>query len=329
VITAPFRGLGLGIFLITVGMSVDLRLVAGNWQAILVALAAVLAVKMVVTGALLRLSGSRTAVAAETGVLMASPSETTLIVLGSATAAQLIRPETAAFWQIVTALGLTITPLLGKVGRMAARRVDHEGEEALAQALEQGQGKAVIVGFGRVGRIVADMLVRHGHDYIAVDADADTMRRGRAAGYSVLFGDVARGTLVQRLKVARPSAVILTMDDPVLVARLTRRLRSAFPDIPIIARARDTTQAAVLYKAGASQAVPEAVEASLQIAEAALVDLGVAMGPVIASIHEKRDELRAKIKAEADLEEAPRFGSRRLRDTQSAEAASNRSTPAV
>ncbi len=79
-----------------------------------------------------------------------------------------------------------------------------------------------------------------------------------------------------------PSAVVLTMDDPVLVNRLTKRLRAAFPDIPIIARARDTAQAATLYKAGASQAVPEAVEASLQIAEAVLVDLGVAMGPVIA-----------------------------------------------
>jgi CPA2 family monovalent cation:H+ antiporter-2 len=314
-ITAPFRGLGLGIFLITVGMSVDLGLVLANWQSIVVALVAVLSVKAIVTAALLRLSGSQTAVAAETSVLMASPSETTLIVLGSATAAQLIQPQTAAFWQIVTALGLTITPMLGKLGRLAARRVGHEGEAELSEALQQGgAGKAVIVGFGRVGRIVADMLTRHRKDYVAIDADADTVRNGRRNGYPVLFGDVARGTLVQRLKLARPSAVILTMDDSVLVSRLTKRLRSGFPDMPIIARARDTRQAATLYKAGASQAVPEAVEASLQIAEAALVDLGVAMGPVMASIHEKRDELRAQIKSEADLDEAPQLGGRRLRD---------------
>ncbi len=329
VITAPFRGLGLGIFLITVGMSVDLRLVLANWRSILVALVAVLAVKAIVTASLLRLSGSRSAVAGETGVLMAAPSETTLIVLGSATAAQLIRPETAAFWQIVTALGLTITPLLGKIGHLAAGRVDRDSG-ALADALQRAdRGKAVIVGFGRVGRIVADMLAAHAQDYIGIDADADTVRAGRSHGYPVLFGDVARGSLVERLKIGQPPAVILTMDDPVLVARLTKRLRSAFPAIPIIARARDTAQAASLYKAGASQAVPEAVEASLQIAEAALVDLGVPMGPVIASIHEKRDELRAKIRAEADLEETPRFGSRRLRDTQASEEGSNRSTPAT
>jgi CPA2 family monovalent cation:H+ antiporter-2 len=330
VITAPLRGLGLAIFLITVGMRVNLGLVFANWQSILIALVAVLLVKAVVTAGLLRISGSRTGVAAETGVLMASPSETTLIVLGSATAAQLIRPETAAFWQIVTALGLTITPVLARLGHVAGRRIDPKWDAALAEALQQGgSGKVVIVGFGRVGRIVADMLSMHNRDYIAIDADADAVAVEREQGYPVLFGDVSRGRLLERLKVGQPSAVILTMDDPVLVTRLTRRLRSTFPELPIISRARDTAQAAALYKAGASQAVPEAVEASLQIAEAALVDLGVAMGPVIASIHEKRDELRAQIKAEAELEEAPRFGSRRLRDAQPSEEGSKRSTPAT
>ena len=330
VITAPLRGLGLAIFLITVGMRVKLGLVVTYWQSILIALVAVLLVKAIVTALLLKIAGNRTGVAAETGVLMASPSETTLIVLGSATAAQLIRPETAAFWQIVTALGLTVTPLLGMFGRFAARRIDRTGDAELGRALQEGgPGKVVIVGFGRIGRIVADMLTAHDRSYVAVDANTDAVRDGRASGYPVLFGDVSRGTLVQRLKVGIPSAVLLTMDDPVLVSRLTKRLRSAFPDIPIIARARDTAQAARLYKAGASQAVPEAVEASLQIAEAALVDLGVPMGPVIASIHEKRDEIRATIKAEADLDEAPRFGSRRLRDSQPSGEGSKRSTPAT
>ena len=316
VITAPMRGLGLGIFLITVGMSVDLRLVLANWQSILIALVAVLAVKAVVTGALLRLSGSRTGVAAETGVLMASPSETTLIVLASATAAQLIRPETAAFWQIVTALGLTITPLLGMMGRVAGRRIDRTGDAELGEALQQaGPGKIVILGFGRVGQIVADMLAAHKLDYVAIDADTDAVREARSRNYPVLFGDVSRGTLVGRLHLGNPSAVILTMDNPVLVARLTKRLRQAVPDLPIIARARDTAHAARLYKAGVTDAVPETLEASLQLSEAVLVDLGIAMGPVIASIHEKRSELRAQIMAEADMEREPRLGGRRLRDS--------------
>ena len=331
VITAPMRGLGLGIFLITVGMSVNLGIVLANWQSILVALVAVLVVKAVVTGGLLKISGASTGVAAETGVLMASPSETTLIVLGSATAAQLIQPETAAFWQIVTALGLTITPLLGVVGRIAGRRIDRTGDAVLGGALQQGApGKVVIVGFGRVGRIVADMLTTHNLDYVAIDSDTDSVHQGRGGGYKVLFGDVSRGTLVERLQLGQPTAVILTMDNPVLVARLAKRLRLAYPDLPIIARARDTAHAARLYKAGVTDAVPETLEASLQLSEAALVDLGIAMGPVIASIHEKRDQLRAKIKEEAELEEEPRLGRRRLRDlAQSPDAGPKRSTPAT
>jgi CPA2 family monovalent cation:H+ antiporter-2 len=100
----------------------------------------------------------------------------------------------------------------------------------------------------------------------------------------------------------------------VLVNRLAKELRSAFPDLPIVARARDTAHAAELYRAGVTDAVPETLEASLQLSEAALVDLGVPMGPVIASIHEKRDELRAEIKTEAELEQQPSLGRRRIRD---------------
>src|SRR5207237_5390654 len=113
----------LGIFLITIGMSVDFRVVLGDWQGLLGALAAVLIVKAAVTALLLRLGGARIAVAAETGVLMASPSETTLIVLGSAAAAQLISRETAAFWQLVTAIGLTVIPVLAQPGRVPRSRV--------------------------------------------------------------------------------------------------------------------------------------------------------------------------------------------------------------
>ena len=97
------------------------------------------------------------------------------------------------------------------------------------------------------------------------------------------------------------------MDEPVLAQRLTKKLYAAHPAVPIIARARDTRHAAELYKAGASTAVPETLEASLQLSEAVLVDLGVAMGPVIASIHEKRDEFRERIREEAALEYKPKL----------------------
>lgn len=328
VVTAPFRGLALGIFLITVGMRIDFRQLAQIWPDLVLALALVLLVKTLVTGALLRLSGSRVGVAAETGLLMASPSETTLILIGAAAATGILTQETATFWQAVTAVGLTTTPLMAKLGRLAARRVDAENGD-VPDVLE-AKGRTIIFGFGRVGRMVADMLREHDRSYLAVDSDIDNVMAARLSGYTILFGDVARNELVEKLHLGHAAALVLTMDDPVLVARIARRVRGWCPDLAIIARARDTDNAAKLYEAGVTDAVPETLEASLQLSEAVLVDIGVAMGPVIASIHEKRSELRSEIMAEAEMEREPRLGRRRLRDVdQSSGEGSKRRRPAL
>src|SRR4029079_7063351 len=199
--------------------------------------AAVLLVKAIVTSMLLRLGRAQGSVATETGVLMASPSETTLIVLTSAVTAKVIAPDEAAFWQIVTAIGLTVTPLLAKLGRLAGRQVGRQelvGE--IDEALETAAvGQVMILGFGRVGRLVADMLEAHAKDYLAVDADVDAVAAARKEGYDVLFGDVGHPELLGRVRSRQPTAFILTMDNPVLARRLTRQLRKAFPDLPIIA----------------------------------------------------------------------------------------------
>jgi len=165
----------------------------------------------------------------------------------------------------------------------------------------------VVIGFGRVGRMVADMLREHNQPYIAVEADIDAVSAARRDGYSVLFGDVSRSELVDRLNLGRAKALVLTMDDPVLTAHLTKRVRGWVPGLTIVARARDASHAAELYRAGVTDAVPETLESSLQLSEAVLVELGVAMGPVIASIHEKRDELRKSIKEEAGIDREPRL----------------------
>jgi CPA2 family monovalent cation:H+ antiporter-2 len=271
----------------------------------------VMVVKVAVTTGLLKLSGARTGTATETGVLMASPSETTLIVLGVAGAAGLISGPTAAFWTTVTAIGLTATPLLAKAGQLFSRLIEQQENDAAPMVVDETSSGAVVIGFGRVGRTVADMLRRHNRPYLGVDADIDNVNAARKDGYTVLFGDVTRSELVDQLKLGYAKALVLTMDDPVLTVRLTKRVRSWVPDLPIIARARDADHAAELYRAGATDAVPETLESSLQLSEAVLVDLGMAVGPVIASIHEKRDEMRKSIKAASELDREPRL--RRVR----------------
>ncbi|MCP5379518.1 MAG: cation:proton antiporter [Novosphingobium sp.] len=305
-ITEPFKGLALGIFLITVGMSIDLMTIWDNLGPIALAVVGVLTLKALVTSVLLRLMGARRSTATETGILMASPSETTLIVLATATQALLIQPGTAMFWQIVTAIGLTVTPLLAKLGRMVGRRIEHAGAGGL-ELDGAGDSRVIIIGFGRVGRLVADMLTVHGKSFVGIDTDADLIREAKAEGYQAIFGNAARNDVLQRLGIETAPAVILTMDEPILTQSLTRKLRTQFPDLAIITRARDTSHAAALYRAGASHAVPETLESSLQLSEAVLVDLGVAMGPVIASIHEKRDEYRAQIQDEGKLGYKPKL----------------------
>ncbi|HEY0112910.1 MAG TPA: cation:proton antiporter [Allosphingosinicella sp.] len=312
---SPFRGLGLGIFLITVGMSLDLRRIAAEWEMILLALLAVMLLKSFVTAGLLRIGGARTSVAGETAVLMASPSETTLIVLGAATTAGVIGADASAFWQMVTALGLTLTPLLAQLGRRLARRVDRDGvadDGSLQPSRERP--RAVIIGYGRVGRLVAEMLAVHDRDFLAVDSDIDNVAAAAKEGIPIRFGDASRPEFLDRLNLGHASALILTMDDPVQTVRLVKRVRAWCPDLTIVARARDAAHAAELYRAGATDAVPETLESSLQLSEAVLVDLGMAMGPVIASIHEKRAELRREIMEQGHLDAEPPLGRRRLRD---------------
>lgn len=316
VMTAPFRGLGLGVFLITVGMSLDVLLIAGNWEMLLLALLAVMLVKTIVTATLLRLSGASRSVSAEAGVLMASPSETSLIVLGAAGTAGLIASDNAAFWQIVTALGLTVTPLLARIGRDLSRRVGRFEQGSSGGPIpSREQPRAVIIGFGRVGRLVADMLAVHDKPYVAVDSDIDNVAGALKEGYPVVFGDASRSEFVDRLHLGHASALILTMDDPVLSMRLVKRVRAYCPDLTIVARARDAAHAAELYKAGATDAVPETLESSLQLSEAVLVDLGMAMGPVIASIHEKRAEMRQQIMEMGELDREPNIRRTRIQET--------------
>lgn len=308
--TAPFRGLALGVFLITVGMSIDLAMVVGNLAALVAAVVGVVLIKSIMTTGLLRLGGVSRGVATETGLLMAAPSETTLIVLTAAAQAQLIAPDAAAFWQVVTAIGLTITPMLARIGHSVARRIEWRHDLTLdaEPTTESSEPQTILIGFGRVGRLVAEMLETHRRPYVAIEADVDLVTIARREGKPVKFGDAARPATLERLNLEAASAVVLTMDDPVQAVRLTALLRKRFPELKIVARARDTEHAAELYRAGATDAVPETLESSLQLSESVLVDLGVALGPVIASIHEKRDELRAAIKEAGELEALPRLG---------------------
>ena len=149
-----------------------------------------------------------------------------------------------------------------------------------------------MVGYGRVGKVVCALLKQHGVPFIAADSDAATVTHDRRDGHDVYYGDAADPKFLEICGLGDAAGVIITIHDHDLIDDIVAHVRAIRSDVLIVSRARDADHARHLYALGATDAVPETVEASLQLSEAALVGLGVPAGPVIASIHEKRDEIR-------------------------------------
>ena len=160
---------------------------------------------------------------------------------------------------------------------------------------DPAEAAVLVIGYGRVGRLAGEMLGRHGIEWLAVDRDPRLVEAGRREGHSLHYGDAARIEFLRRCGLDSARALIVTTDDSEAAEAVVAAARGLRPDLTIVARARDARHAQRLYELGATDAVPETVEASLQLAEAALVDIGVPMGLVIASIHERRDEFRAAL----------------------------------
>ena len=170
---------------------------------------------------------------------------------------------------------------------------------------------AIVVGFGRVGELVSNMLDVHGISHFITEKRPDLVTLGRKSGRPIYFGDALNRGFLERCGLANARAIILTLHDWDAMERIVGEVRAIRPDITIIARARDAGHAQKLYEIGVTDAVPETIEASLQLSEAVLIDLGIPAGPVIASIHEKRDEFRLALQKAA--KSAGRTASRGLR----------------
>jgi CPA2 family monovalent cation:H+ antiporter-2 len=158
--------------------------------------------------------------------------------------------------------------------------------------MEVAVSRVLIVGYGRVGALIGELLAAHGIPFLAIDQDAALVKRTRNAGQAIYYGDASRPEFLRRAGLANARALVVTMDQPSAVEHVVAAARSARPDLTIVARARDASHASKLYGLGVTDAVPETIEASLQLSEAVLVDIGVPMGEVIASIHDKRDSFR-------------------------------------
>jgi CPA2 family monovalent cation:H+ antiporter-2 len=290
----PVKGLLVGIFFFTVGMAIDVRALLREPLLLAGAVVGLIGVKSILILGLARLFRLSWPVAVEMGLLLGAGGEFAFVSLVMAAGTNLIDRSTASFALTVTAVTMALIPLLSHLARRFASRLRAAGAtpSELMMRPTGRQRHAIVVGYGRVGKVVCALLKEHGIPYVAADFDASTVTRDRREGHDVYYGDAADPKFLEICGLADAAGVIITIHTHQLIDDIVEHVRALRPDVLIVSRARDADHARHLYRLGATDAVPEAIEASLQLSEAALVGLGLATGPVIASIHEKRDEIR-------------------------------------
>ena len=297
----PFKGLLLGLFFFTVGMNIDFRELARQPLWLFASVVGLIGIKSILLTGLTRIFRLPWSAAIETGLLLGPGGEFAFVGIGMATTLGLITADVSSFTLAVTSITMALIPLLSHVARRVAPKfADHKAlAPELAVAPSGGSGHAIVVGYGRVGQVVCSMLERHSVRYIAVDHDADAVPQHRQSGREVYYGDATHLEFLKSCGLADARAVIVTVAAEKAIDEIVRQVRSLRTDIVVVSRARDAAHARHLYTIGVTDAVPETIEASLQLSEATLIGLGLATGLVIASVHEKRDEFRRELQQAA------------------------------
>jgi CPA2 family monovalent cation:H+ antiporter-2 len=296
----PFRGLLLGIFFFSVGMSIDLAFIWNEPVLMLTGIAAMLLLKSLLLAPLCRAWGVSWSSSTEIALLLAPGGEFAFIGIGLAAAAGLIDAHSASSTLAVVSLTMALLPLIGAAGRRLSRLVARATNPQAPAVLppDDHLPRVIVVGHGRVGQLVCDLLDEHGIAYLACDRDTAIVERWRKLGRPIYFGDTTNPLFLRSCGIDEALGVIVTIDTAA-VDDVVRAVRGRRPDVMIVARAHDAQHARHLYTLEVTDTVPETIEASLQLAESALVGLGVPMGAVIASIHERRETIRHELQAAA------------------------------
>ncbi len=276
----PFKGLLLGVFFVSVGMTLDLKLVIDNPWWLLVSVVGLFTLKAIILFGLAKLFAIATPVAFEAAILLGQSGEFAFLVLSQALSRNLIDPSVAQFILITTTISMFLTPGAAWLARRGAATFE-EGTASTTSALMPGtdasalSGHVIVAGYGRVGQMLGELLEEQKIVHVALDLDVGIVSGFRRAGVAVYFGDATHADILKRVGVERASALVVTMDDPTAAERVVWAVRRLLPDLPIMARARDRRHAKRLITLGASEVVPETIEASLDLSEVVFAKVGL------------------------------------------------------
>lgn len=292
----PFKGLLLGLFFMSVGMGIDVRIAPAEAALILVSVIGLFLVKGAIIGGLALAFGQPKPVALEMAMLLGQGGEFAFVVVALASKLGLLQPDVAQFMLLVTSLSMFATPFMAGLARRMAERL--EGRAAAAHhgvgQAEAHEGHVLICGFGRVGQTVAKLLDMEAIPWQALDLNVEHVAASRRQRQAVHYGDASRPDLLGRLGAEKAAALVVTLDDPHAAQHLVMAARRIWPSLPIFARARDRQTVEALYQAGASAVIAEAIEASLQLGALALGQVGLPDDAVIERLERARTDLTTK-----------------------------------
>ena len=291
----PFKGLLLGLFFMTVGMSIDLAAIAD--RAVMTALSVIglITLKAAIVFGLCLAFGLQREVAIRVSLLLAEAGEFAFVVIGVATLQYALIPDDVAqFMVIVAGTSMALTPLLalaagllgGQLQKLRDKGRRDQGEDAID--IGKQSGHVIVAGFGRVGRSVAKLLAARNIPYVAVDRDLQCVREGRREGMSVVFGNAVDRDLLEKLGADHAALVLVALGDAKATTTTLQGIRRHWPSVKLLARAHDADHAAALLALGIEDVVPETLEASLQLGGLVLRTLGVPANAVNGTIERAR-----------------------------------------
>ncbi|RIJ30959.1 cation:proton antiporter domain-containing protein [Henriciella algicola] len=288
----PFKGLLLGIFFMTVGMSIDLAVIVELAPVVLGGLAAMLALKLAIAWTSTRLFGAARPVATEAAFLLAPAGEFAFVVMASATAAGLLTSQQATPVTAIAGLSMLLIPATSRLGQVLAKRFKspQPEQEPDTESFEGLDGHVIIAGFGRVGRTIARVLSEANTDIVIVENDPALVRQGRRKGWQVSIGDAGRPEMLGAAGLAGASMVVVTVDNAASARQMVEAVRRRRPALPIMVRARDAEHGRELQAAGATYVIPDAIEAALQLSGRVLEEFGYANETVRDLLAAEREE---------------------------------------
>jgi len=311
---APFRGLLLGLFFITVGFGIDISLITGNFLIVIFFLITLLTIKTSIITVLGLSFGLNFASSQRSGLILAQGGEFAFVTFGLAQKNNVIPPQLTQLLFLLVALSMTLTPFLASTGSKIAASI--ESSRGLIGARKEDVADAkdyvVVAGFGRVGQSVCDLLDARLIRYMAFDSNPARVIEARNRGLPVFYGDACRPEVLKAAGIKHPKAVVVTLDDKDGASKAVNAIRREYPNIQIFVRAKDAKHQKMLQLGGATAIVPELLESSLLLGGAVLLSYGTPIEEVNSLIEESRK--KTLMDAGLDISGLTGFASSRSED---------------